>query len=85
MVKIDECVISIELANAIRGVADALGLKVPKGKLAFRCPNPDCRMPVKPMVQGGIPAHFEHLKRNPKCPLSSMPRSQRPRPVAAGA
>jgi rubredoxin len=85
MVKINECVISVELANAIRGVADALGLKVPKGKLAFRCPNPDCRMPVKPMVKGGTPAHFEHVKRNPKCPLCSVPRSQKPKAAGAGA
>jgi len=82
MVKIDECVISVELANAVRGFVDALGLKVPKGKLGFRCPNPDCRMPVKPMAEGGTPAHFEHLKRNPNCPLSGVPRLQKPKAVA---
>jgi hypothetical protein len=77
MPKMEECVIGVDLANAIREVADALGLKVPKGKLGFRCPNPECRKPVKPMVAGGKQAaHFEHLKRNPKCPLAHVPRGK---------
>ncbi len=75
MVKIEECVIGVDLANAIREVADALGLKVPKGKLGFRCPNPKCRQAVKPMVSGGgHRAHFEHLKRNRNCELSHVRR-----------
>jgi hypothetical protein len=69
----EECIIGVELANAIREVADALGLKVPKGKLGFRCT--ECRQPVKPMVVGGKQAaHFEHLKTNPKCSLAYVPR-----------
>jgi len=50
MPKINECLIDVDLANAIREVADALKLKVPAGKLGFRCPNAKCRQPVKPMV-----------------------------------
>jgi hypothetical protein len=73
--KIEECLIGVDLAKAIRNVAGALELKVPDGKLGFRCPNPECRQPVKPMVTGGKQsAHFEHLKRNPKCPLSHVKR-----------
>jgi hypothetical protein len=76
MPKINECLIDVDLANAIREVADALKLKIPAGKLGFRCPNPKCRKPVKPMVAGGKQGpHFEHLKRNPKCDLSHVRRS----------
>jgi len=74
MVKMKECVIGVGLANAIREVADALGLKVPKGKLGFRCT--ECSQPVKPMISGGTAAHFEHLKRNPKCSLAHVPRGK---------
>ena len=42
MTKINECVIGVDLANAIREVTRALGLNVPKGKLGFLCPNPKC-------------------------------------------
>jgi competence CoiA-like predicted nuclease len=74
MAKITECVIGVDLANSIREVADALGLKVPRGRLGFRCPN--CGQSVKPMVSGGNQAaHFEHLKRNRGCKLSHAPRS----------
>ena len=72
MPKMEECVIGVDLANAIRKVADALGLKVPQGKLGFRCT--ECRQPVKPMVAGGTSAHFEHLKRNKDCSRSDAPR-----------
>lgn len=75
MSKINECLIDIDLANAIREVADALKLKVPAGKLGFRCPNPKCRQAVKPMIAGGKQGpHFEHLKQNPKCDLSYLHR-----------
>jgi len=57
-----ECLIGVDLAKAIRKMADALELKVPDGKLGFR---PSCRRPVKPM--GGSLARFEHLKRNKDC------------------
>lgn len=66
MPKIERCLISIELANALRGVVDALDLKVPAGDLGFLCPN--CQKPVKP--HGGASPHFEHLERNPACTLS---------------
>ncbi len=73
MAKINECIISVDLANAIREVTRALGLNVPKGKLGFLCPNPKCRQPVKPMRSRGNPsAHFEHLKRNANCELSHV-------------
>lgn len=76
--KITECVIHVDLANAIRKMARALELKVPDGKLGFRCPNPDCRQPVKPMIsaEGKLRDHFEHLKRNEACPLSHVRRGR---------
>lgn len=64
-----ECLISIDVANALRALAAAMGLDVPNGELRFRCKH--CGEPVKPhkasATQG---AHFEHLRRNPACPLS---------------
>jgi hypothetical protein len=72
MAKITECVIDVELANAIRKMADALALKVPDGKLGFRCPK--CGLPVKSMMPGKTAAHFEHLKRNNDCSLSHVRR-----------
>ncbi len=70
MVKITECVIGVDLASAIRSVARSLRLKVPDGKLGFRCP--ECRKPVKPAYSAGgkLGNHFEHLKRNRNCSLS---------------
>jgi hypothetical protein len=80
MPKINECLIDVDLANAIREVADALKLKVPAGKLGFRCPNPKCRRPVKPMVAGGKQRpHFEYLKRNPNCDLQELSFARKPR------
>jgi hypothetical protein len=72
MAKITECVIDVDLANAIRKMADALKLKVPDGKLGFRCP--ECGQSVKSMVSGKTVAHFEHLKRNKDCKLSHVRR-----------
>ncbi len=75
MAKITECVIGVELANAIRKMADALDLKVPDGKLGFRCP--ECRQPVNSMASGRTSAHFEHLERNINCSLSHRARRSR--------
>ena len=41
--------------------------------LKYRCPNPECAQPVIVVSKGkgkvGVTykAHFQHLKRNPKC------------------
>ena len=61
--KITECLINIELAVAIRDMTDAVGFKPKNGNVGFRCPK--CKNPVKVVGE-----HFEHLKRNPDCPLS---------------
>ena len=46
----------------------------PAPKLDFRCI--DCGMSVRPHKDGGgAEAHFEHLERNPNCPLSDPGRS----------
>ena len=60
--------ISIETGNALRQIADALGLKIPNGDLGFKCP--ECHKPVKPFKDGMQGPHFEHMDRNPKCSLS---------------
>lgn len=71
---VTECLIDINLAFAIKGLARALRLKIPKGDLQFRCPA--CDYAVKPHEEGegpdGIDApHFEHLPGHPdNCPLS---------------
>jgi hypothetical protein len=64
-----QCLIDIELANTLRALVDAMGLAVPRGDLGFRCVQ--CGMPVKPHAGSSRhDAHFEHLKRNPRCSLS---------------
>jgi hypothetical protein len=64
-----ECLISIEVANALRALAAAMGLEVPNGDLQFRCKQ--CGEAVKPhRASAAQGAHFEHLRRNPACPLS---------------
>ena len=41
--------------------------------LDFKCIQ--CEMPVRPHREGGnAAAHFEHLERNPNCPLSDPER-----------
>jgi hypothetical protein len=63
-----DCLISIDLANAIRSLVDATNLKVPEGDLGFTCK--ECGKPVKPHKHGMQGPHFEHLERNPDCSLS---------------
>ena len=63
-----DCLITIQVANALRILIDSMDLDVPKGALGFRCPQ--CRAPVKPHQGGMQGPHFEHLKKNPGCPLS---------------
>ena len=65
-----ECLMTIELGNAIRGVVDAVNLKVPEGDLGFMCP--ECHRPVKPFISGMQGPHFEHMERNPDCSLSDV-------------
>jgi hypothetical protein len=69
MAKIQQCLISIELANSLHDVVKALGVKTPGGELGFLCP--ECHCPVRP--HGGTSPHFEHTERNPDCPLSHKP------------
>lgn len=71
MPKIDQCLITIDLAIALKQVVEAMGLHVPKGDRGFLCPA--CQKPVKPHEAGdNQAAHFEHLKWNPKCPLKHV-------------
>ena len=64
-----ECLITIDVANALRSLMDAVGVAVPRGDLDFRCKH--CGQPVRPhKASASQAAHFEHLERNPVCPLS---------------
>jgi competence CoiA-like predicted nuclease len=63
-----ECLISVDLANAIRSLVDVMKLKVPEGDLGFTCK--ECGKPVKPFQGGMQGPHFEHLERNDDCSLS---------------
>ncbi len=63
-----DALINIDLGNAIRSMADAMGLKVPSGDVGFACP--ECNQPVKPHKDGMQGPHFEHLARNSKCSRS---------------
>jgi hypothetical protein len=62
--------VTVELANALRGLVDAAGLKAPYGDLGFMCP--ECKKPVKPHSDGMQGPHFEHLDRNKNCSLSDV-------------
>jgi len=69
MPKMTDCLISVELANALKAVVKAMKLKVPEGDIRFRCP--ECRKPVKAhRSRGRNAAHFEHLDKNSTCSLS---------------
>jgi hypothetical protein len=66
MPKIEECLISVDLALALKALVEATGVAMPDGKLGLMCP--ECKRAVKP--HAGASAHFEHLRRNSKCSLS---------------
>jgi hypothetical protein len=63
-----DALIGIELGNAVRNMADAMGLKVPNGDIGLTCP--ECGKPVKPFKDGMQGPHFEHLARNHQCSRS---------------
>lgn len=62
MTTIPYCLIKPDVADALRTLVRTLGF--PKGELEFLCP--ECKEPVQPF--GGT--RFQHLKENPKCPLT---------------
>ena len=72
MPKSTECVIDIDLANALNQLVYNMKITIsPRGRdLGFRCT--ECGRPVQPHQEGGKqPRRFEHRKRNPKCSLST--------------
>lgn len=75
MPKATECVIGIDVANALRHLIEQMPVKIRNGNLGMRCT--ECGKPVKPHSSKGKgkSAHFEHLKRNPKCSLSDTLRA----------
>lgn len=66
MPKIEQCLINVELALALKAMVEATGVPIPDGKLGMMCP--ECKRAVKP--HAGDSAHFEHLRRNSACSLS---------------
>lgn len=63
-----ECLIDIELALAIKRLANAMNLRGPLGQYGFSCR--ECRKPLKAHADGMQGPHFEHLDRNDECSLS---------------
>lgn len=60
MRKITECLIKPDAARALKDLAPHLNIA--KTELGFLCPG--CKLPVQPVGD-----HFEHLHKNPQCPL----------------
>ena len=50
MPNLTDCLISVDLALALREVARKMHLDIPNGNLEFRCP--ECHQPVKPHDEG---------------------------------
>jgi hypothetical protein len=70
MPKSTECLISVELANVLRGVVEAMNLPFIEGERNFLCP--ECKQSVIPhRASQTTAAHFEHVKRNPDCSLGN--------------
>ena len=85
--RLDECLISLDFAFAVKALAEAMHLAGPGGDLQFRCPK--CHYPVKPHREGegpdGIDApHFEHLPGHPQTCSYSYP-GNRTQTAAKGA
>ena len=73
MAKSRECLIGIDLANALNQFVHEMKLKIVKRDIGFRCP--ECFRPVDPHRAGkGEPAHFEHRIKNPSCSRSIKER-----------
>lgn len=69
MPRLEECLINVDLALALRDTVRSMRLNPPRGNLQFRCP--ECNHPVKPHGEGAGPdgidgPHFEHLPGYPK-------------------
>jgi hypothetical protein len=66
-----ECLIGVDLANALNQFVYTMKLQIKKRNIGFLCP--ECHRPVNPHLEGedGQAAHFEHVKRNPNCSLST--------------
>lgn len=70
MPKMQECLIHVDLANALREEINIASLKRTEEFMGLTCP--ECHQPVKPIREGtnAVDAHFEHLARNSQCSLS---------------
>ena len=68
MSKTQECLISVELAYALREAVERMALSTEDDRL-FRCPG--CRQPVRPQkIDRTI--YFEHVDQNPNCSAQHM-------------
>ena len=68
MATITGCLIELDSAHKLRDLVHALSLDNRKEFLRFFCPA--CKKPVHPVGN-----HFEHLKRNARCPLTPETKS----------
>ena len=68
MAKSKECVISAELAYAMRDIFAVTNLELLERDHGFRCVA--CKWAVRVIKSGTSEAHFEHLRANPNCSLS---------------
>ena len=68
MPKSKECVISAELAYAMRDIFAVASLELLERDHGFRCVA--CKWAVRVVKSGTAEAHFEHLRANPNCSLS---------------
>jgi len=76
MVKMTECIIDVQLANALNQLVYATKLKVDKRRIGFWCP--ECGRPVRPHLKSKThPAHFEHVDRNVACRFSHQPKQRK--------
>jgi hypothetical protein len=66
--KSKECVISAELAYAMRDIFAVTNLELLERDHGFRCVS--CKWAVRVVKSGTSEAHFEHLRPNPNCSLS---------------
>ncbi len=64
-----ECLVSIDLVNALKKLVDAMGAESSSEDTGMlRCP--ECRNPVKAFKGGAQGPHFEHWNNNDNCSFS---------------
>jgi len=69
--------VTCTFGGRVISVEDAIALRNSKRINDFQCT--ECKKPVRPHQESSYgAAHFEHLRRNPKCRLSDPERQKMP-------